>query len=115
MFYAYQLRQWTLQAKFIIAIGYGFGDEHINGILGQALTNSSSSDRKLLSVGPYKQAEDAEKQWVANKLDIDRVDHIEIKKMNASEFMEELLNEKITIDKLNEYFPDGDDIFNEIR
>lgn len=115
LFYAYQFRQWTLQAKLIIAVGYGFGDEHINGILGQALTKTSSSDRKLLSVGPYEQDEEAEKNRIAKKLKIDKADHIEIKKMKASKFMGEILEGKITVDKLNEYFPEGDDIFNEIH
>ena len=33
---------------------YGFGDEHINGILGQALKNATEPDeRKLLAVSPF--------------------------------------------------------------
>lgn len=51
LFFAYELSKWTLsEAKLIISIGYGFGDEHINGILGQAL--NSSEHKVLLSVVP---------------------------------------------------------------
>ena len=40
LFLANEFRKWTLESKLIISIGYGFGDEHINGILGQALKKS---------------------------------------------------------------------------
>lgn len=48
LFYAYELRKYSLESKVILAIGYSFRDEHINGILKQALANDES--RKLLSV-----------------------------------------------------------------
>lgn len=37
LFLVYQLRRLSLEAKLIVVVGYGFGDEHINGILKQAL------------------------------------------------------------------------------
>lgn len=53
LFFAYELRKWTLsEARLIISIGYGFGDEHINGILGQALRDPAGGEKVLLSVAP---------------------------------------------------------------
>jgi len=48
LFFAYEFRRYCLESKLIITIGYGFGDEHINGIIGQALNNDK--DRKILAV-----------------------------------------------------------------
>src|SRR5208337_3625999 len=63
LFFAYELRRWTLdQARLIITIGYGFADEHINGILKQSLDNNSA--RKLLVVSPRWKAENAENDEV---------------------------------------------------
>jgi hypothetical protein len=53
LFFAYEFRRWTLdESKIIVAIGYGFGDDHINGILRQALIANPS--RRLLAVNPKK-------------------------------------------------------------
>jgi hypothetical protein len=40
LFLVYQLRRLSLEAKLILVVGYGFADEHINGILWQALRGS---------------------------------------------------------------------------
>ena len=37
LFLVYQLRRRSLESRLMIVVGYGFADEHINGILGQAL------------------------------------------------------------------------------
>lgn len=50
LFLAYEFRRWSLEARLIIAVGYGFADPHINEILRQALDADSS--RILLSVSP---------------------------------------------------------------
>ena len=50
LFYAYELRRYSLEAKIILAIGYSFRDEHINGIITQALRHDPS--RVLLAVSP---------------------------------------------------------------
>ena len=50
LFYAYELRRYSLEAKIILAIGYSFRDEHINGIITQALRNDPG--RVLLAVSP---------------------------------------------------------------
>jgi hypothetical protein len=48
LFYAYHFRQYSLMAKLIVTIGYGFFDEHINKMLAQALRDDT--DRRLLVV-----------------------------------------------------------------
>lgn len=50
LFYAYELRQYSLLAKVILIIGYSFADEHINRILRQALENDKA--RRIVAVMP---------------------------------------------------------------
>ena len=52
LFLVYELRRWTLDAaRVIVCVGYGFNDDHINGILGQSLRQNR--ERRLLAVvGP---------------------------------------------------------------
>ena len=45
----YQFRRRSLEARLIVTVGYGFGDPHINGIVGQAL--GSKDDIRLFCVG----------------------------------------------------------------
>ncbi|MBI5035003.1 MAG: SIR2 family protein [Chloroflexi bacterium] len=37
LFFASEFRRYTLQSKIIVSLGYGFGDEHINEMIGQSL------------------------------------------------------------------------------
>lgn len=48
LFYAYSFRYYTLKARLIVTIGYGFGDAHINKILAQGLRYDHN--RRLLAV-----------------------------------------------------------------
>ncbi|WP_061247662.1 SIR2 family protein [Leptospira noguchii] len=48
LFYLYAFRAATLNAKLIIAVGYGFGDGHINDMLAQALRTDRT--RKILLI-----------------------------------------------------------------
>ncbi|MEP7364992.1 MAG: SIR2 family protein [Acidobacteriota bacterium] len=50
LFYAYQLRRFSLEARFILTIGYGYHDEHINGIITQALKHNP--ERVLIAISP---------------------------------------------------------------
>ena len=47
LFYTYEFRKWSLECKYIIVIGYGFNDEHINGILKQAV---ETNDKRTIVV-----------------------------------------------------------------
>ena len=48
LFYAFEFRRSTLEARVIVTIGYGFGDDHINKMLRQALRYDST--RRLVAV-----------------------------------------------------------------
>ena len=113
LFSAYEFRRWTLEAKLIVAIGYGFGDEHINSILGQALGSAPDpNERKLLAVAPFSdETKEAAASRLSQTLGIQSKEQIEIEKMGAGEFMQA----HMTVDNLNGYFPLGDDIFEEVQ
>ena len=72
LFLAYELRRWTLDsARLIISVGYGFNDDHINGILEQSLRQNPS--RKLLAiVGPgSEEFESKQSEHIAERLKAD--------------------------------------------
>lgn len=48
LFYAYQFRRFSLASSLIVSLGYGFGDNHINKMLAQALRDDG--ERRLLVV-----------------------------------------------------------------
>ncbi|HRQ75553.1 MAG TPA: SIR2 family protein [Phycisphaerales bacterium] len=48
LFYAYEFRRYSLEARLIVSLGYGFGDLHINKMLSQAVR--SDAGRRLLVV-----------------------------------------------------------------
>lgn len=60
LFYAYQLRKFSLQAKLIASIGYGFGDEQLNEILAQALRKESTT--RLFVVSNCENSESVQKK-----------------------------------------------------
>ena len=113
LFFVYQLRQWTLETKLIITIGYGFGDEHINEILGQALDASGNpNERKLLAVAPFSDEHEGQaRDRIALVLGVERQEQIEIKKKKAEEFM----CDSLTVDELGKLFPEGEEVLEEIK
>jgi hypothetical protein len=68
-----ELRKYVAKARLIIAIGYGFNDEHINEILGKVLTQKI--DSKLISVDYIENFDsfkiDEKKKFLKKKLDVD--------------------------------------------
>jgi len=78
LFLVYQLRRLSLEAKLIIVVGYGFADEHINGILRQALRGNS--DKRLIAVtSPGGTKPDDEKQhdfeqFISRQLELPDID-----------------------------------------
>lgn len=49
LFYAFEFRRCSLDARLIVVVGYGFGDEHINKMLIQAIR--SEPKKRLLVIG----------------------------------------------------------------
>lgn len=99
LFYAYELRKYSLEAKLIITIGYGYYDEHINGIIGQALRHDK--DTKLIAV-LYRddgKNDDSIKNNIIDRLNYREDNQLIIEHKKASDFLKEDLNLKY----LNEY------------
>ncbi len=115
LFFAYELRRWTLdQARLIVSVGYGFADEHINGILKQSLNNNPQ--RKLLIVSPrWKTKGDeedrAQLEHYVNALGIKEHTQVEWRPFRAGEFFHDYLN----MEFLGSLFPpESEELFSEI-
>jgi hypothetical protein len=111
LFLAYEFRKWMLESRLIISVGYSFGDEHINGIIGQALNNAP--DRRLLSVTPScgEGSNTAEVERVERLLGLRSTGTGQVAcwACGAKEFMEEHLN----LDELGTLFPEEPELFSE--
>jgi hypothetical protein len=118
LFFAYELRRYTLDfAKLIVAVGYGFADQHINGILSQSLNRDPK--RRLLSVSLIKGEDDDDKQrkekerlvWIQQQLNLNNENQVSIHNMGGKDF----LSTGLTLQLLGELFPGEDEnLFEEI-
>lgn len=110
LFLAYELRRWTLEsARVIVCIGYGFNDDHINGILMQSLRQNRQ--RKLLAVvGSITNEKAADKKKHVSGILKAKECQIEIGSYGAKEF----LSSKLTIASLAKLFPSGTDLIPEL-
>jgi hypothetical protein len=109
LFLAYELRRWTLDAaRVIICIGYGFNDDHINGILQQSLRQDR--ERKLLAViGPNNESSTIDKKKRISELLKAEGSQVEAQACGAKEF----LDHRLTIASLSKLFPFEEDLFPE--
>ena len=110
LFLAYELRRWTLDAaRLIVVIGYGFMDEHINGILGQALRQDGS--RRLLAVVAPKAADQVPEttNFITNQLDA-QPDQVLVDACGARRF----LDERLSVKELANLFPEEEDLIEEL-
>ena len=110
LFLAYQLRRWTLEAaRLVVAIGYGFMDDHINGILGQALRQDDT--RRLLAVvAPQDEGRVAETtRFIANQLDA-QLGQVHVNACGARRF----LDERLSLEALADLFPEEEDLIEEL-
>lgn len=89
LFSIFEFRRYSLGAKLIIAIGYSFSDEHINGIIRQALVREP--EKKILSVSPGN-VPSQKKQEIAKKLNLQKTEQIEVALEGAKDFMEKTLS-----------------------
>ena len=102
-----EFRHYTLNSKLIVCIGYSFADDHINGLIEQALKQDDS--KKILSVMKgTKKTETELKDFIASKINITN-DKIIIEKSEAKAFFENKLN----LEYFTHIFPieDDDDVF----
>lgn len=85
LFYFYEFRKYSLEARIIVSIGYSFRDQHINGILTQALRTDDT--KRILIVSP-----DADK--ILERVQTPTNQYITIKK-TAKEFLENFTVSKL--------------------
>ena len=109
LFLAYELRRWTLDAaRIIICVGYGFNDDHINGILQQSLRQDRQ--RKLLAVfGPHNASTASDKKKRTSELLKAEENQIEVE-FGAKDF----LSNTLTISYLSKLFPPEEDLIPEL-
>jgi SIR2-like domain len=124
LFFAYELRKWTLEeARLIVTIGYGFADDHINGILRQSLKGNHT--RKLLAVTFIKDDESAmdmtrkRQNEIARKIGIFKEDEDDRQQPNTQIIVwgcgaKEFLEKKLTVEDLGKLFPAEDTLFDEV-
>jgi hypothetical protein len=70
LFYAFEFWRCSLEARVIVAIGYGFGDEHINKMLSQAIR--ADTQKRLVIVGnvPDEKKANTRTEEIAAKLGV---------------------------------------------
>jgi hypothetical protein len=89
LFYAYEFRKFTLVAKLIVTVGYGFGDAHINKMLTQSLRDEQS--RKVVAVARCTDDSQREQRlrFIQQKLELTDVQpgQIEVRGDSASGFL----------------------------
>ena len=92
LFYTYEFRKWSLECKYIIVIGYGFNDEHINGILKQALENNP---KRIILVA----SKDNSKDDILKKLKLTNPNNqiiVPPKTQSAKDFLDKLSPENLS-------------------
>jgi hypothetical protein len=115
LFLVYQLRRLSLDAKLILVVGYAFADEHINGILRQALRNSP--EKTLIVVtwsGGAKSDDEKERDFdafIRKQLDLTDADgKVVVRIATAKKF----LGEELSLTTVRKYFPEDESLFAEI-
>jgi len=91
-----EFRRRIFESKMIVSIGYSFYDEHINGVISDALRDNA--ERKLLSVSLNLTKEEVEKRPNIDKQIMNQIEIINDK--TAKLFLES----DLTKDYLNQYF-----------
>ena len=101
LFFTSEFRKHSLDAKIIVIIGYGFVDEHINGIISQAL--KSNTNRKIFCVG-----KNIDEDYIKKQLSIENTTQISVKENSAKDFF----TKELEIELFEQLFPnDKDEVF----
>ncbi|MFY9826138.1 MAG: SIR2 family protein [Thermoanaerobaculia bacterium] len=120
LFLVYQLRRLSLEAKLLLVVGYGFADEHINGILQQALRGGQ--DKRLVAVTwPGESLKDGERDkyksrfrsFVAKQLRLENEqDERLVVHVNTARIF---LGEELSLVSMANHFPEEESLFEEVR
>jgi hypothetical protein len=98
LFYAYQFRKFTLDARLIVIIGYGFADDHINKMLTQALKKDES--RQLVVVVRCRDEECASRRaTVAQTLGVND-SQVNVETGSAKSFLEKDTLGEVLVNKI---------------
>lgn len=110
LFFAYEFRKRLMtEVQLLICVGYGFADEHINGIIAQALNGDHS--RKMLVITPTTPENyDETLQHIRSTLKLSHADNVFLWNLTAKEFF----NDKLTVEELENIFPKEEAPFEEI-
>lgn len=106
LFYAYAFRKFSLDARLIVALGYGFGDAHINKMLTQCLR--ATPHRKILAVTTCSDGTaGAKRDEVAKHLEISKpIDQISVEPVSVESF----LSDSNLSERLLKLLPPGEDL-----
>ena len=85
LFYAYEFRKYSLETKVIACIGYGFGDQHINKILEQALKREET--RRLLVIVRKNDGQVDRETEIRSRISA-QPGQVIVRKSSAKEFLE---------------------------
>ncbi|SPD73380.1 conserved hypothetical protein [uncultured Desulfobacterium sp.] len=110
LFFAYEFRKRLMtDVQLLICVGYGFADEHINGIIAQALNGDHS--RKMLVITLFdSQKHDETLLYIRNALKLTREDNVILWNHKAKEFF----SDKLSVEELTTIFPNEEAPFEEI-
>jgi len=120
LFLVYQLRRLSLEAKLLLVVGYGFGDEHINGILQQALRGGQ--DKRIVAVTWFgdglidneriKQT-NRFRSFVSKQLGLedDQDPRLVVELSSARKF----LGEELSLTAMTTHFPVEESLFEEVK
>lgn len=88
LFYAYEFRRFTLGARLIVSLGYGFGDGHINKMLAQALKRQKEC--RLLVIARCDDDKGAQSRCskIAEDLQVE-IDQVVVHMGSAREYLEQ--------------------------
>jgi hypothetical protein len=112
LFLVYQLRRLSLEAKLILVVGYGFADDHINGILRQALRGNP--DKRLIAVTwPGGTKSNTEKQhdfeqFIGRQLQVGEADGKAVVRVATAK---KFLGEELSLAMVTQYFPQTESLF----
>lgn len=120
LYLVYQFRRRSLESRLMIVVGYGFGDEHINGILNQALRGDP--EKRLVSVtwsdAPKSSDERSQRErefrtFVTHQLavDVSRQKQVSVILDNGKEF----ISERLTLQAMANIFPREEALFPDLQ
>lgn len=109
LFYLYEFRRYTLEAKIIVVIGYSFNDDHINNLLKQAIESNSS--KLLLSVS-HLQGSDAitkERARIIQQLNFKENEQYNKRIIIESARAKDFLTNKLKLEYIKGHLSDSED------